>query len=135
MGNILHQKIIKDKTSPSWLEEFEPREYRYLRNIINGMLEHSVQKDVWFQYNIESGKRIFHIFEPFICLNAIGFNAPSVVSLIFTEKNKVHFHVGNDNGYEIKNENLSYKSTVILPRNTHRKIDFWHFVDCIGDRG
>ena len=123
---VRQTKISSNSNAPEWLLHFESRESQYLINIVNSLIDHT-DFDISIDYtNSVDKERVFHIYEPFIALNYLGFMSPSVVSLKFKEGNKVEFWSGDDNGLQILSDRLT------LPSNPHQSIDFWHFVDSIG---
>ena len=130
---IIHQeKIDSSSPSPAWMLAFEDRECKYLKNIINKLIEHGENDDVWIDYASDNGKRVFHIYEPFSVLNFLGFMSPSVVSLSFKDDDKVEFWFGDDNGINILSDRLTLEAESKLPKNPHPSIDFWHFMDNTG---
>lgn len=129
---IYQNKISSDSTAPEWLLHFEPRESQYLINIVNDLVGYT-ESEISIDYTNNINKeRIFHIYEPFIALNYLGFISPSVVSLSFKKDNKIEFWFGDDNGLNMFSERLILGKESTLPSNPHQSIDFWHFVDNVG---
>ncbi|WP_252962736.1 hypothetical protein [Psychrobacter sp. PSP] len=129
---VRQTKISSNSNAPEWLLHFESRESQYLINIVNSLIDHT-DFDISIDYtNSVDKERVFHIYEPFIALNYLGFMSPSVVSLKFKEGNKVEFWSGDDNGLNMFSERLVFEKESTLPSNPHQSIDFWHFVDSIG---
>lgn len=129
---IIDQNKLDISSTPEWKDAFEEREFEYLKNVINELVKYT-ESEVAVQYSSEDGKRVFHIYEPFVALNYLGFMSPSVVSLSFKDNNKVEFWFGDDNGIGILSDRLSLERESVLPRNPNQSIDFWHFVDNTGD--
>ena len=59
------QSKITDSSLVSWKNDFNEREYQYLKNIINGLISKGEMNDVSIQTYKDDKKRIMHIFEPF----------------------------------------------------------------------
>ena len=133
MDNATHQGLISDEALPEWKNLFSKREYQYLMHVVNGLIQKSDFTDFLVQHGTNDGKRAFHIFEPFTVLNALDYMSPSVVSIVFNDSNQIEFWVGQDNGLEIFSNQLNLRSTSNFPRNSTLDIDFWHFIDAIGD--
>jgi len=134
MTKIINQGLVLDQTVPIWKNLFSNREYVYLKNVINELIKRGESQELWIQYGEKDNLRALHIIEPFTILNYIGYTSPSVVSIAFTkENNKILFFTGDDNGLCIFSNNLSLDISRDFPRNSTADIDFWHFVDAIGN--
>jgi hypothetical protein len=125
------QSKITDSSLVSWKNDFNEREYQYLKNIINGLISKGEMDDVSIQTYKDDKKRIMHIFEPFCTLNYIGFMSPSVISIAFTN-DEIEFWSGDDNGLQILSDRLTLANKSKMPNNAYSEVDFWHFVDNIG---
>lgn len=133
MSNIVDQGLITQHSHPVWETLFSKRECDYLTHVINGLIEHGEFSELAIQYGEKNGLRAFHIFEPFSILNSIGYASPSVVSIAFNDSDKIQFLTGGDNGLGIFSKDVALERSLIFPRNSTPEIDFWHFVDAIGD--
>ncbi|MGZ3814850.1 MAG: hypothetical protein ACXV9T_13280 [Methylobacter sp.] len=133
MSKIIDQKTISENCNPVWQDMFSKREYQYLTNVINGLIKFGELDEISIQFGEQNNRHALHIFEPFVTLNCLGFMSPSVVSIAFSNNNEIEYLTGNDNGLEIFSSKLTLESTRKFPRNSTLEIDFWHFVDTIGD--
>ena len=134
MTKIFSQRHISaHNADPVWNNTFSKRERAYLTHVINGLIEFGGYEDMSIQYGEKEGRRVLHIFEPFATLNSIGYSSPSVVSISFNDKQKIEFLTGGDNGLGIFSTDVTLERTTDFPRNSTFEIDFWHFVDAIGD--
>lgn len=129
---MILQTRIPNHESTSWSDTFPTREYEYLTHVINGLLDHGEFDHVAIQYGEKNGHRVLHIFEPFNTLNYLGYGSPSVVSISFNNKEEIEFLTGGDNGLGIFSKDVTHERTLKFPRNSTPEIDFWHFVDAIG---
>lgn len=133
MSNISDQGFISQHSHPAWMKLFSNREYDYLTHVINGLLQHGEFSKLSIQYGEKNGLRALHIFEPFSILNCMGYGSPSVVSIAFDDSDKIQFLTGGDNGLGIFSKDVTLERSRKFPRNNTAEIDFWHFVDAIGD--
>ena len=130
---IIYQRTIAPNDHPEWESHFTPRCYRYIVNVINGLIAFGEYDEISIQFGRRGDVAAMHIFEPFSTLNYLGFGSPSVVSLCFeSSASNVSFYAGNDNGVGIFCDSLEHEITLPLPKNCVPDIDFWHFVDSIG---
>lgn len=133
MSNIIDQRPISPHYQPVWKNLFSKREYDYLTHVVNGLIEHGECSELSIQYGEKNGLRALHIFEPFSILNCMGYGSPSVVSIAFDDTDKIKFLTGDDNGLGIFSKDVSLERSRNFPRNNTAEVDFWHFVDAIGD--
>ena len=133
MSNIIDQGLISTHSQPAWKKLFSEREYDYLTHVVNGLIEHGEFSELSIQYGEKNGLRALHIFEPFSTLNFMGYWSPSVVSIAFDDNDKIQFLTGCDNGLGIFSKDVTLDQSRKFPRNNTAEIDFWHFVDAIGD--
>lgn len=133
MSNIIDQGLISQYSHPVWKQLFSKREYEYLTHVVNGLIEHGEFSELSIQYGEKNGLRVLHIFEPFNILNYLGYASPSVVSIAFNDTDKIEFWTGGDNGFGIFSKDVTLGRSLKFPRNSTPEIDFWHFVDAIGD--
>ena len=133
MSNIDDQGLISNHDRPEWKKLFSKREYEYLTHVINGLITHGDVGEISIEYGEKNCLRVLHIFEPFSTLNCLGYASPSVVSIAFNKNSKIDFLTGGDNGLGIFSEEVTLERTVEFPRNSTPEVDFWHFVDAIGD--
>ena len=133
MSKIIDQGMVPPHSQPAWKKLFSKREYDYLTHVINGLLQHGEFSELSIQYGEKNGLRALHIFEPFSVLNCMGYASPSVVSIAFNDSGKIQFLTGGDNGLGIFSEEVTLEQSRKFPRNNTAEIDFWHFVDAIGD--
>lgn len=132
MPKIIHQNKIINTNSTEWGGSFTNKEFEYLKNVINGLINSGCGfNDVSIQ--VDGNSKTLHIYEPFSALNYLGYGSPSVVSVKFYPNNKIEFLVGDDNGIEIHSSRLSALPEATFPKNLTSEICFWHFVDSIGD--
>ena len=130
---IIYQRTISPNDHPEWESHFMPRHYRYIVNVINGLIAFGEYDEISIQFGRREDVTAMHIFEPFSTLNYVGLMSPSVVSLCFkSSTSNVSFYTGNDNGIGIFCDSLKHETTLPLPKNCKPDIDFWHFVDSIG---
>lgn len=130
---IIYQRTISTNDHPEWETHFMPRHYRYIVNVINGLIAFGECDEISIQFGRREDVTAMHIFEPFSTLNYLGFMSPSVVSLCFeSSTSNVSFYSGDDNGIGIFCDSLKHETTLPLPKNCMPDIDFWHFVDSIG---
>lgn len=130
---MIDQRKISEHSDPEWKDIFSQREYEYLTHVINGLIDHGEFRQLTVQYGEKNGRRVLHIFEPFNTLNYLGYSAPSVVSIAFNNANEIEFMTGGDNGLGIFSKDVTLERTLKFPRNSTLEIDFWHFVDAIGN--
>ena len=133
MSNIIDQGLISQHSQPVWKKLFSEREYDYLTHVVNGLLQHGEFSELSIQYGEKNGLRALHIFEPFSILNCMGYGSPSVVSIAFDENEKIQFLTGGNNGLGIFSKDVTLERSRKFPRNNTAEVDFWHFVDAIGD--
>lgn len=131
------QKIIdlNQNQSLGWNTIFSNRQFEYLVHVINGLIKNGEFDDVLLEYGETENKRVLHIYEPFNTLNYLGYMSPSVVSISFSTDNdkQIEFYTGGNNGICIFSNELTLVSTSQMPNNSTEEIDFWHFVDSIGN--
>lgn len=134
MSELIGQQYIDKKDTPIWKDIFLEREYNYLENVINGLIHFGGKQlnEILIQYGKDENRRIFHIFEPFVTLNYLGFLSPSVVSIVFNKADEIEYLTGNDNGLSIFSKEVTFECIKNFPKNSTLEIDFWHFVDAIG---
>lgn len=130
---MIRQAKITEHAIPSWKSTFNQREYEYLSHVINGLIKHGEFDEIFIEYGEQNGRRVLHIFEPFCTLNYLGYMSPSVVSISFNNLGEVEYLTGNDNGLGIFSTRVTHERTLDIPRNSTQEIDFWHFVDAIGN--
>lgn len=131
MSEFIHQELILDKSDTKWHEYFSDKEYLYLKHALNGILNNNGGfESIGIEFDKDS--RTLHIYEPFVCLNYLGYLSPSVVSIKFVDNNKIQFLSGDDNGIGINSPRLSPSRLYDFPNNLTSNICFWHFVDAIG---
>lgn len=129
----IYQRRISTNDHPEWETHFMPRHYRYIVNVINGLIAFGECDEISIQFGRREDVTAMHIFEPFSTLNYLGFMSPSVVSLCFeSSTSNVSFYSGDDNGIGIFCDSLKHETTLPLPKSCMPAIDFWHFVDSIG---
>lgn len=133
MSDIISQVSVSKNDHPVWKTIFSKREYEYLTHVINGLIKFGEFEELSIQYGEKAGHRVLHIFEPFCTLNYIGYMSPSVVSISFNKNGEIDFMTGGDNGLCIFSNEVNLERTLKFPRNSTLEIDFWHFVDAIGD--
>lgn len=127
------QQKIQNDTIVGWKKDFGDREYQYLKNVINGLISKGDMDRVFIDVHTDNSARTLHIYEPFSTLNYIGFLSPSVVSIKFVGDKEIEFWNGDDNGIGILSDRLTLGNKSKLPNNAYPEIDFWHFVDNIGE--
>lgn len=133
MSKIISQGLVSQHSQPAWKKLFSQREYDYLTHAINGLIQHGEFSELSIQYGEKKGLRALHIFEPFSVLNCMGYGSPSVVSIAFDDDGKIQFLTGGDNGLEIFSNEVTLERSRKFPRNNTAEVDFWHFVDAIGE--
>jgi len=132
MSDIISQGYISEHDHPIWKNTFPKREYEYLTHVINGLIKFGEVEELSIQYGEIKDSRVLHIFEPFLTLNYLGYMSPSVVSISFNNNKEIEFMTGGDNGLGIFSKDVTLERTLKFPRNSTLEIDFWHFVDAIG---
>ena len=127
------EQAISDDFEPTWKETFSKREYEYLVHVLNGMLQNNEFGRLAIEHGTQQGKHVLHIYEPFTVLNYLGYMSPSVVSIAFNNQEQIEFWTGSDNGLGMFSKGLELERTLSFPRNSTPEVDFWHFIDAIGD--
>jgi len=130
---MTYQGKISEQDPAVWKSIFSKREYEYLTHVINGLIDHGEFDEYSVEYGEKNGRRVLHIFEPFNTLNYLGYASPSVVSIAFNDSNQIEFLTGQDNGLGIFSKDVTLERTLSIPRNSTPEVDFWHFIDAIGD--
>jgi len=137
MGRQIFDEYFMRKMRNKSFAYFSDRQSDYVLHVLNGLFLYGAENvdEIYFYTGRKNNISAAHIYEPFATLNSLGYGSPSVVSLCFYESqpNDVVFWGGNDNGLPIFDEEITSLRTKTLPRNNTATVDFWHFVDAVGD--